>query len=66
LELSPVELAEVTPIRLTVIRLAVPPGEVRIMSRSPTHEWVRVRSTDTVVIGAVLPETAKLMVSGGP
>jgi hypothetical protein len=66
LELSPTELAEVTPIRLTVIRLAVPPGEVRIMSMSPTHEWVRVTSTATLVTGAVLPETLKLTTSGAP
>jgi hypothetical protein len=52
--------------RLTVTRLAVPPGEVRIISRSPAHEWVRVRSTATLVSGAVRPDTAKLITSGAP
>jgi hypothetical protein len=64
LELSPNEPALVTPIRLTVTRLATPPGEVRIMSRSPTNEWTRVRSTLTTVSGAVIPDTAKLIVKG--
>jgi hypothetical protein len=64
LELSPNDPALVTPIRLTVTRLAVPPGEVRIISRSPTNECVRVRSTATPVRGAVLPDTAKLIVNG--
>jgi len=66
LELSPVELAEVTPIRLTVIRLAVPPGEVRIMSMSPTQLWVSVTSSATLLSGAVWPDTAKLITSGAP
>jgi hypothetical protein len=66
LELSPTEFAVVTPTRLTVTRLAVPPGEVKTMSRSPAHEWVRVISAATLLSGAVRPETAKLIVSGAP
>jgi hypothetical protein len=66
LELSPTEFAVVTPMRLTVTRLAVPPGEVKTISRSPTHECVRVRSTETAETGAVWPETAKLITSGAP
>jgi hypothetical protein len=59
-------LAVVTPTRLTVTRLDVPPGEVNTISRSPAHEWVKVKSTATLVSGAVRPDTAKLMVSGAP
>src|SRR6185503_10721307 len=35
-------------------------------SRSPTKLWVRVRSTETEVSGAVRPATAKLITSGAP
>lgn len=47
-------------------RLAAPPGEVKTISRSPTHVCVRVKSTETDVSGAARPETAKLITKGGP
>ncbi len=52
--------------RLIVIKLTTPPGDVRTISRSPTKVCVSERLEESAVTGPVIPETAKLITREAP